>query len=314
MKVLNSLLVTISVITLAACQQQTGEQQTPETNSVETKSTATTSAETTAAPEADVIATVNDRKISASEFQDYISLKMASNPTSAGNPALVLNEMINKELLLQAAKTGSIDKKPEVMEQIKTSTENILVNTLINDRVSKIDNSDTALKAEYDAQLAAVSLKEYKASHILVNDEETAKGLITELNGGKDFAELAKEKSTGPSGPNGGDLGWFQMQTMVPEFGAALETMEKGSISNVPVKTQFGWHVIKLEDTRDMAPPSFEESKAQLKNILANRTVQNYMAELRKQATINIKDPVNQLPQTQQASPAPTEESPAETK
>jgi peptidyl-prolyl cis-trans isomerase C len=110
------------------------------------------------------------------------------------------------------------------------------------------------------------------------------------LKDGGDFAALAKEKSTGPSGPNGGDLGWFQAASMVPEFAAALKGMKKGESSQSPVKTQFGWHVIKLEDSRKKEAPTFEASKDRLKTIVANKAVQDYLKSLRESAKIDIKE------------------------
>ena len=296
------------MLTISACQKQEAVSEPEAKTPTETTKTETSGNQNATATDPDVIATVNGSSITADEFQSYVQQKMAANPANAGNPALILNEMINKELLLQAAIAAGVDKRPEVAKLINSSKENIMVNTLINDKVSKIDNSDTALKAEYDELVKSISLQEYKARHILVNDEETAKNIITELNDGKDFETLAKEKSTGPSGPNGGDLGWFQPQTMVPEFATAVQAMEKGSITNEPVKTQFGWHVIKLEDSRTVEPPAFEESKAQIQSILANKTVQTYMTELRDQATINIKEPEKPAAEAPEAVPAPAED------
>jgi peptidyl-prolyl cis-trans isomerase C len=312
MKVQSIVLTTLALTLplLQACKEETttGSAATETAGAAKAETVGSTTAATQPQPgdDSNVIATVNDTQITEQDFEQYLEMKMASNPVNVGDPAMVLNEMINKELLLQAATASGIAERPDIAKQITESKNNILINSLINDKVSSIDNSDEALKAEYDAQVKSINLKEYKARHILVNDEDTAKAIITELEGGKDFATLAKEKSTGPSGANGGDLGWFQAQTMVPEFSAALETMEKGNISKEPVKTQFGWHVILFEDIRDMEVPSFEESKAQIKSILANKTVQDYMTSLRDNAKIDIK-----LPE-QPAAAAPAEAAPAE--
>lgn len=287
MKVQKKVIVSVlfSSLAIAACQQKPAEKVEQAKSAPDT----TSKKETTTSDE-DIIATVNGKNISRDDFQKLVQQKMLQNPADPGDPALILNEMINRKLLLEAALAEGIDKKPEVKDQIEFSTNNILVNALVNEKVGQLDTSDAALKAEYDEQIKNIALKEYKARHILVNSEEEATAIIKELADGKDFAAVAKEKSIGPSGKNGGDLGWFEARAMVPEFGEALKTMQKGEVSKAPVKTQFGWHIIKLEDTRDLEAPSFEESKAQIQTILANKAVQDYMQSLRDNATIDIKN------------------------
>ena len=147
------------------------------------------------------------------------------------------------------------------------------------------------LKKEYQEQIKNAPKEEYKARHILVKTEDEAKEIIKSLKDGADFEKLAKEKSIGPSGPNGGDLGWFTATTMVPEFADAVAKLKKGDITDQPVKTQFGWHVIKLEDTRKVDPPSFDSMKDKLRSIVANKSIQNYLSELHKKAKIELKQP-----------------------
>ncbi len=113
--------------------------------------------------------------------------------------------------------------------------------------------------------------------------------MIAELDSGANFAELAKSKSTGPTAKNGGDLGWFKPNQMVPPFAQAVSEMKKGSYTKKPVKTQFGWHVIKLEDERKLTPPKFEEVKEQIRSIKTNQKIQQYVIELRKKAKVDIK-------------------------
>ncbi|MEZ5476877.1 MAG: peptidylprolyl isomerase [Thiolinea sp.] len=127
-----------------------------------------------------------------------------------------------------------------------------------------------------------------KARHILVATEDEAKALIEEVKGGKDFTELAKEKSTGPSGKNGGDLGWFKPQSMVKPFAEAVMAMEPDSVSTAPVETQFGWHIIKLEEKRDVKLPDLESMKPQLKRQLEQQKMMEYMQQLRADADVKI--------------------------
>ena len=146
------------------------------------------------------------------------------------------------------------------------------------------------MKKLYDEQFGNYTGTEYKASHILVKTEEEASALITELAEGADFAELAKEHSTGPTGPKGGDLGWFDADQMVPAFSEAVKGMEKGAYSKEPVNTQFGWHVILLQDTREAEPPTFEEVKPQLATQLQQQAVARYVAELRQNAKVELNE------------------------
>ena len=131
------------------------------------------------------------------------------------------------------------------------------------------------------------SREEVKARHILVPEEATARTIIEKLTGGADFAEIAKTDSTGPSGPNGGDLGYFARGAMVPTFEAAAFELEPGSFTPEPVQTQFGWHVIKVEDRRVATPPSFEEMVPQLRQNLLNQTLGQILEKLRASAQIN---------------------------
>jgi peptidyl-prolyl cis-trans isomerase C len=129
--------------------------------------------------------------------------------------------------------------------------------------------------------------KEYKARHILVEKKETAESLIRDLQAGGDFAKLAKAESKDPgSAAKGGDLGWFSGQSMVKPFSDALATLEKGKITTAPVQTQYGWHVIQLEDTRSPQPPAFDDVKQQVEMLTQRKKLQTYLDELRKTAKI----------------------------
>ena len=150
------------------------------------------------------------------------------------------------------------------------------------------------IAASYDARYADADMgMEYDASHILVETEEAAVNLIDKLQVGADFVELAKEFSTGPSGPGGGALGWFGLGMMVPPFEAAVVTMEKGAISS-PVKTDFGWHVIKLNDTRAISAPALGEVRSEIIAELQRTAIEGQIEELRQQATIN-RTPVDDI-------------------
>ena len=169
--------------------------------------------------------------------------------------------------------------------------------TLENDRrLMKASQAigEDEIAASYDARYADADMgMEYDASHILVETEEAAVNLIDKLQAGADFVELAKEFSTGPSGPGGGALGWFGLGMMVPPFEAAVVTMEKGAISS-PVKTDFGWHVIKLNDTRAISAPALGEVRSEIIAELQRTAIEGQIEELRQQATIN-RTPVDDI-------------------
>ena len=146
--------------------------------------------------------------------------------------------------------------------------------------------SEEDLRAEYERQTANLDREEYRASHILLETEEAAQAVIDELAGGADFAALAAERSIDPAGDTGGDLGWFQAGSMVPEFTAAVASMEVGETSDAPVQSDFGWHVIRLDDKRESALPDYESVKPGLTNLVLRDRLARKVEELRAAADI----------------------------
>lgn len=203
--------------------------------------------------------------------------------------AEVLEELISLELMRQEAIKLGLDKSPKMEAEMKIMRARVLANSLLNDLTSKVDTSDEVLKAEYEKQIAATSVNEYNASHILLEDEDQAKEIIMELDGGADFAEAAKKYSTGPSNENGGSLGWFDQGSMVPEFSAATAELEVGKYTAAPVKTEFGYHIIKLQDKRAKQPQPFESVKEQVRGMMMRDAIAEFVdglhdaAEIKKQ-------------------------------
>jgi peptidyl-prolyl cis-trans isomerase C len=149
--------------------------------------------------------------------------------------------------------------------------------------------TDAELHAEYDSAVAAMDKNEYHARHILVADKDQADQVVKKLKGGAKFEDLAKSQSIDGSKTNGGDLGWFTLARMVKPFGDAVKGLKKGEYTQQPVQTQFGWHVIKLEDTRDVTPPPFDQVKSQLTNAVIRKKLQAYVDQLKKDAKIEKK-------------------------
>lgn len=271
---------------------------------------ASSATEAPAVSEEAVLATVNGNPITRDDVVAFMQYKQQTQPNAQVNPALLLNEIINTRLLVAEAEAQGLQDSDEIKRQLEIQRSAALVNLLVRNYLQTLDLSDEELKKEYDNQVAGIDKKEYKASHILVEDEDTARKLIAEIKpDASNFAELAKENSTGPSGKDGGDLGWFSTSSMVPEFGDAVQNMSKGDVSKDPIHSEFGWHVIYLEDVRDVDLPDFESSKPRLELIVAQRKLQEHIADLREKATIEVKG--MQAPETDAAEPA-SESQPAE--
>lgn len=231
-----------------------------------------------------VIARVNGRPVT------QISLDAVANQQSEGGSKAseedILSELINLELLTQEAEKIGLDKEPEIATSLQLQYSQTMANAFLARLSGDIDVSESDIRAEYDRQTANLASSEFMASHILVEDEGLAQELIKQLNNGASFETLAKEHSTGPTGANGGDLGWFQGNTMVPEFTAGVETLDIGSFTQAPIKTQFGWHVIKLNDKRAAALPDFDSVKDGLRNVIVREKLNEHITALRSAADI----------------------------
>lgn len=179
--------------------------------------------------------------------------------------------LVTKELILQEADKRGVTQKESVREQLEQSRVGILVAAVFEDYVEKEGVTEAELKTAYESVKAQYTGKEYHVEHILVEKEADAKAIIAQLKAGSNFEEIAKAKSKDPgSAPSGGDLGWVTEKSLVPEFSKAMVQLKPGQVTDKPVKSQFGWHVIKMMDSRDMKAPSFDELKAQLKQMIAS--------------------------------------------
>lgn len=237
-------------------------------------------------PSADtVLATVNGTEITLGHL---IAMTRMLPPQFQELPDNVLFDGLLEQLVQQEALAAVAAQDMGRMEELGLANERraFLAATLL-DRVGNAEITEAELQAEYDAVFGSAEPQvEYNASHILVETEEEAQALIEELAAGADFAELAAERSIGPSGPNGGQLGWFGAGMMVPSFEEATFALEVGEVS-APVQTQFGWHVIVLNDTREQAPPALEQVRAELEEGLRQARVDATMAEVVEQAEID---------------------------
>lgn len=239
----------------------------------------------------DPVAVVNGKPISKTAFDQYAQqLRGKAKVDSAEASKSLVDQLVMEELLVQEAGKQKLADDPQIKQQMEMVQRNLLASTVVRRMLSANAPSEEAIKKEYDTAVAAMKGKEYKASHILVDSEDKAKEVIAELKKGGNFAELAKAKSTDSSKDNGGDLGWFTPSMMVPPFAEAVAKMEKGKTSEQPVQTPFGWHVILLEDVRDATPPSMDELKPQIAQMLQSKLVNDYLEKLKSGAKIEVKE------------------------
>ena len=218
-----------------------------------------------------------------------LRVKAAAAQGQADSPELrkaIREDMINMEVLVQEAARLGLDKNSDVVQQVELTKQQVLVGAFVQDYAKSHPISEDQLKQEYDKLKAKLGSKEYNARHVLVETEEEAKAIITQLGKKAKFEKLAeKSKDTG-SASQGGSLGWNIPGNFVPEFANVMINLKKGEYTKEPVQSQFGWHVIKLDDVRDMKVPSFEELKPQLQQRLQQQSIQKAIADLRAKAKI----------------------------
>jgi|TARA_B110000240_G_scaffold167055_1_gene188705 peptidyl-prolyl cis-trans isomerase C len=237
-----------------------------------------------------IAAQVNDHIISAKDVLmalEKLPSKIKEQPLPSLYPNIV-NELINQHLIAQQAYKENLDKNKKVLSEINKRKEQIMAKYWLNSYLSqKLDKKN--LKNFYNNYLKSFkSSKEYNASHILVKEEKEALNIIKKLNNKALFSDLAKEFSVGPSGKTGGKLGWFSSGQMVKEFEKATFILNKGQITKEPVKTKFGFHIIKLNDVRISQPKNFTEIEPEIINMIKKKSLVNLEKEIKKNQKIII--------------------------
>jgi len=228
-------------------------------------------------------ATVNGTEVSSDVFNMYMESRI-QKPAANATPeerTRALDELKDIYLLTTQPRAEALAKDPRTKAQIELQTRGILAQAVAADFVASNQASDEEILSTYNEQVKLSPPLEFKARHILVETQGEAVSLVEELDGGADFIELAKAKSTGPSGPNGGDLGWFAPNQMVAPFSQAVAALEDGAFSKSPVQTQFGWHVILREDSREAQPPTLESVRDKVKQQVEQEKLQKYLQDLR---------------------------------
>ena len=214
-------------------------------------------------------------------------LTAQGQPPTPEREHAVKEELVNREVLVQEAQRRGLDKNRDVAAQMEMAKQAVLVRALFEQEVKNNPITDAQLQQQYEQFKASMGTNEYKVRHILVDKEEDAKAIIDQLNKGGDFAAIAKEKSKDPgSKDNGGDLDWGPAARYVKPFADAVMSLQKGQTTATPVKTDFGYHVIRLEDVRPLTVPPFNEMKQQFQQRAQQQQVQKLVMDLRSKAKV----------------------------
>ena len=231
---------------------------------------------------------VNGVTIPQARFDFFVKNATAQGQTDT--PELqnrIKDTLINREVLVQEAARKGLEKNPDVAMQIQLQRQEVLINAVLQDYAKTHPVTDEALKKEYEQIKAKNSDKEYKARHILVAKEDEAKEITAQLKKGASFEKIAAERSQDPgSKVQGGDLDWGPANRYVPPFAQALAKLKKGQTTEAPVQTQFGWHVIRLDDERPLKVPPFEQVKSQIQQQVQQQSINKFIAGLRGKAKI----------------------------
>lgn len=239
-----------------------------------------------------VLATVNGEAITEKDYDDYLRsrhLQQPAIPDKAKEREVVLEEMINRTLLVQTAAEQKVDHDLDVYFQIKRQRENVLARAVLRKYLKDNAISDDEVRTRYQEMSDKAHKNEYRARHILLRTEEEAREVLSELLKGGNFQTIARQKSIDlRSGKEGGDLGWFSQDVIVPEFFNAVTTLKKGEVTKEPVKTDFGWHIIKLENSRPHKMRDFESMKGDIRQLIQQERVDALVKSIKDKAKITI--------------------------
>jgi len=300
----------VSAVLFTGCNGQGGNAPT---------SPGATAAASQIAPE-DVVATVNGKQIS----KDAVALMSAEiqqrrGPNGAPPEDKIIDEIISRELMRQEAEKQKLAADPKSAARIDALMRVLLSQIAAEHFIKNTTVTDEDAKQEYDKQIGALKMTEFRARHILVDKEEIAKDILAKLQKGAKFEDLAKKLSKDPgSKDHGGELGWFSPQQMVQPFADAVAALKDGETAQAPVKTQFGWHVIQREESREQQPPAFDQVKEQIKSMLQTQKLHQHIADLKAAAKIELVEKKEEEKKPEEgkgaapSAPAGQESAPAE--
>lgn len=283
---------------IASCGNAAEDQPTEATPTTATEFTADTT-----------IVTVNGRNIPLDLFHRFYldHLRRTDAKDTPTFKTQVLNKFVNILITAQDAEKRGLDKDQDFLSALEVQRLRLLSRFAIQHALTTHEPSDEDLQRTYDEHYGKEKRIEYKTRHILVKTEDEGKRLIEKLKDGADFAELAKTHSLGPTGKQGGELSWFGPRQMLQPFTDATAALKPGEYSGTPVRTQFGWHVILLEDTRETQPPALEDVKNELTRILGQDALKNYLSELHDKADVNLNPDLVKTAEEDPSEPAASE-------
>lgn len=250
-------------------------------------------------------AVVNDVPIDPAVFDAYVAAieQRTQTKVNAEQRNTLLDQFIVMRLASdQAAKKG-LDKTPEIEAQLQLGRMNLLSEAVLKNYIEQRPNTEAELKAEYDLQVATMG-RQYRVRQIVVESKAVADDLITQLLRGADFAKLAEKESQDGTAKQGGDMGWISLNSTLPEFRGPLASLERGKFTNEPVQSPYGWHILKLEDYRTPAPPTFDQARERVDELVRQKKLIAYMEELRKGAKIQKRDAAS-APPVSDSAPTP---------
>lgn len=252
----------------------------------------------------DLIATVNGTPYKVDLFRLFFMerLQQSQGENTPELQEYVFNEFMSLIVAAQEAQRRELEKDVDVQTAVELQRMKILSNAALAAMADELKPSEGELEKAYEELKTNTDRTEYKARHILVKEEDEAKKLIAELDKGADFGDLAREHSLGPTGKNGGELDWFDANQMVAPFSEAVAKLETGSYTKEPVQTQFGWHVIELQDSRKAEPPSFEDAKPQLTVLLQRQKLSEKLVEMRDAAMVELNEEVVKVKPREEAA------------
>lgn len=238
-----------------------------------------------------VVATINDTPLPESLFRFYVlnALQKAAEDLTDDERSQVIEDLVRVRLLADAAAERGLPNERTIAVELELQRLQLLARAAATRFLDENPPGEAELRALYEENLPRLMSDQYKARHILLATEDEAVSVIAALDEGGDFAELAMERSTGPTGPSGGDLGWFSAESMVEPFADAVRAMEDGSYSTEPVRTQFGWHVILLEETREQQPPGLDAVRDELTRAVEQQKLEDYVRSLEDAAVIELR-------------------------
>jgi peptidyl-prolyl cis-trans isomerase C len=234
------------------------------------------------------VAIVNGKPVPTERVEALVQqIEASGRPIDDNVRAQIKEEVVLREIFMQEAQKRGIANTAEFKNQMELARQTIMIRALFADYQKNNAVSEADMKAEYDKFVAANAGKEYKARHILVEQEAQAKAIIANIKKGAKFEDIAKKDSKDPgSGANGGDLDWAPAASYVPEFSEAMVKLNKGQMTDAPVKSQFGWHIIRVDDVREAEMPKFDDVKPQLQQQMTQQKLQKYQQELREKAKV----------------------------